>query len=212
MSLPLKIIGLGRYLPERIVPSAEVEALCGLPPGWIERRSGVRERHWATTETSSYMGAQAAREAVAQAGLALSDIDLILNASGTPEQAIPDGGPLIQRQLGLGGSGIPCLSVHNTTVNDNQTVAMRVEHLQPVGGPGQEFEPGGIVQVDAIDDHRSIAIEQDYPPVPGRPAHDRDDAARCTVPEVLWPATSGANNTWPPRAVTRLAPTTSSAR
>ena len=117
MSHPLKIVGLGRYLPERVVPSAEVETLCGLPDGWIERRSGVRERHWATTETSSYMGAQAAREAVAEAGLALNDIDLIINASGTPEQAIPDGGPLVQRQLGLGSSGIACLSVHATCLS-----------------------------------------------------------------------------------------------
>lgn len=115
--LPLKIIGVGRYLPERLVPSREVESLCGLPAGWIERRSGVRERRWVTGETSSCMGAAAAREAVASAGLALTDIDLILNASGTPEQAIPDGGPLIQRQLGLGASGIASLSVHATCLS-----------------------------------------------------------------------------------------------
>jgi 3-oxoacyl-[acyl-carrier-protein] synthase-3 len=115
--MPLKIMGLGRYLPERVVPSSEVEALCGLPAGWIERRSGVQERRWVTGETASSMGAAAAREAVADAGLALSDIDLILNASGTPEQAIPDGGPLIQRQLGLGASGLPCLSVHATCLS-----------------------------------------------------------------------------------------------
>jgi 3-oxoacyl-[acyl-carrier-protein] synthase-3 len=115
--MPLKIMGLGRYLPARVVPSSEVEALCGLPAGWIERRSGVRERRWVTGETASSMGAAAAREAVADAGLSLSDIDLILNASGTPEQAIPDGGPLIQRQLGLGASGLPCLSVHATCLS-----------------------------------------------------------------------------------------------
>jgi 3-oxoacyl-[acyl-carrier-protein] synthase III len=115
--LPLKIAGLGRYLPERVVTSHEVEGLCGLPVGWIERRSGVRERRWVTDETSSGMGAAAAREAVAEAGLALSDLDLIINASGTPEQAIPDGGPLIQRALGLGASGTPCLSVHATCLS-----------------------------------------------------------------------------------------------
>lgn len=63
------------------------------------------------------MGAQAAREAVADAGLALSDLDLIINASGTPEQAIPDGGPLVQRQLGLGQSGLASLSVHATCLS-----------------------------------------------------------------------------------------------
>lgn len=116
-SWPLKIVGVGRYLPERVVPSAEVEALCGLPAGWIERRSGVRERRWVSGETSSFMGAAAAREAVADAGIGWDEVDLILNASGTPEQAIPDGGPLIQRALGLGSSGIPCMSIHATCLS-----------------------------------------------------------------------------------------------
>lgn len=117
LDLPLKIVGVGRYLPPRVVLSSEVEALCRLPAGWIERRSGVRERRWADGETSSFMGAQAAREAVADASLSLTDIDLILNASGTPEQAIPDGGALIQRELGLGSSGIACMSVHTTCLS-----------------------------------------------------------------------------------------------
>ena len=46
MSLPLKILGVGRYLPKRVVTSAEVERLCGIKPGWIERHTGVRERRW----------------------------------------------------------------------------------------------------------------------------------------------------------------------
>src|SRR5256885_1686521 len=45
--LPVKIAGMGRCLPERIVPSAEVEALCGLPEGWSVSRNGVKERRWA---------------------------------------------------------------------------------------------------------------------------------------------------------------------
>jgi len=112
---PLHIASLGRYLPERIVPSEEVERLCGLPAGWVERKTGIKERRWASPrETNSFMGAQAAREALEKAGVGLHDIDLILNASGTQEQAIPDGGPLIQRELGLATSGIPCFSMHAT--------------------------------------------------------------------------------------------------
>ena len=45
------------------------------------------------------------REALDEAGVAVTEIDLILNASGTPAQTIPDGGPLLQRALGLGDSG-----------------------------------------------------------------------------------------------------------
>ncbi len=116
--LPLKIIGIGRYLPRRVVSSAEVEALCNLPAGWIVRNSGVGRRHWANEdETNSYMGAQAALEAIEDAGIHLRDLDLILNASGSSEQAIPDTAPLIQRQLGLGGSGIPCMTIHATCLS-----------------------------------------------------------------------------------------------
>lgn len=113
----IKIAGLGRYLPERIVSNDELEALCSLPRGWIERRNGVCERRRVSGETSSYMGAQAAREALDEAGMRLTDIDLILNASGTPEQAIPDTGALIQRQLGLGASGTTAMSVHATCLS-----------------------------------------------------------------------------------------------
>jgi len=118
-SLPMKIAGIGRYLPERIVTNAEVEQMIGLEPGMIEKTAaGVRERRWLDWPTSaSWMGAQAALEAVGDAGLTLDDIDLILNASGTSEQHIPDGGPLIQRHLGLGESGVACMSVHTTCLS-----------------------------------------------------------------------------------------------
>lgn len=115
--LPLKILGVGHYLPGRIVPSSELEQRCGLEPGWIAERQGVNERRRVTDETSSEMGAAAAREALDDAGLRPADLDLILNASGSPEQAIPDGAPLIQRRLGLGKSGIACYSVHTTCLS-----------------------------------------------------------------------------------------------
>ena len=47
VNLPLKIIGLGRYLPPRIVQSSELERIYALPAGWVERHNGVRERRWA---------------------------------------------------------------------------------------------------------------------------------------------------------------------
>lgn len=115
--LPIKIAGLGRYLPERVVCNPEIEALCHLPPGWVEAKTGIRERRWTSGETNSFMAAQAAREALANADLPPSAIELIINASGTQEQAIPDGGPLLQQQLGLGESGIPCFSVHATCLS-----------------------------------------------------------------------------------------------
>lgn len=117
LNIPLKIAGLGRYLPERVVENPELEALYNLRPGWVAHHNGVRERRRATSETNSSMGAAAGSEALAAAGLQITDIDLILNASGTAEQAIPDTGALIQRALGVGDSGIPCMSVHVTCLS-----------------------------------------------------------------------------------------------
>ncbi len=117
MSLPLKIMGVGRYLPKRVVPSSEVEKLCGLNAGWIEKRTGVRERRWVNGESHSFMAARAAEEALDDAGMKLSDIDLILNGSGTPEQAIPDLSALIQREMGAGLSGIACMTIHTTCLS-----------------------------------------------------------------------------------------------
>ena len=130
VNLPIKIIGLGRYLPSRVVPSSELEKMCNLPAGWVEHRNGVRERRWVTDETSSFMAAQAAREALDEAGLKPKDLSLIINASGTGEQAIPDTGALIQRQLGLGKSGIPAMTVHNTCLSFISAMDVAANFLQ----------------------------------------------------------------------------------
>ena len=111
LPLPLKIVGIGRYLPKRIVSSKELENRCGLPEGWCERKQGVRERRWVEDETVSFMAAEAAKEAIANAGTQSRDIDLIINTSQAFEQAFPEGGTLVQQQLQLGDSGIPCMSV-----------------------------------------------------------------------------------------------------
>ena len=115
--IPLQIAGVGRYVPEQVIPSTDLDRRMELREGWIEEKQGVTERRWVTDERASFMGAEAAREAVREAGLALADIDLILNASGSAEQAIPDGAPFIQQQLGLGDSGVACMSLHTTCLS-----------------------------------------------------------------------------------------------
>jgi 3-oxoacyl-[acyl-carrier-protein] synthase III len=109
--LPIKILGMGRYLPKRIIKSSELEERCGLEKGWCERKQGVRERRWVENETFAFMGAEAAREAAADAEVELSDIDLIIIAAQSFEMAVPEDGASIQNLLGLGNSGIPCIRV-----------------------------------------------------------------------------------------------------
>lgn len=111
---PLKITGLGRYLPDRVVTNDELEELCGLDEGRIAAsNAGVHRRRWAEDETTRSMGAEAARRAVDDAGIDWDDVDLLVNASAVPAQVMPDAAPLIQRELGLGESGMNCLSVRS---------------------------------------------------------------------------------------------------
>ena len=117
VQLPCQLLGYGTALPQRIVASSEVDVLCGLDSGWIEQHTGVKFRRWATAEDAISLGSLAAQRALRMANMEPNDIDLIINASGTPHQAIPDGGPLFQRALGLGNSGILSFSVHATCLS-----------------------------------------------------------------------------------------------
>jgi 3-oxoacyl-[acyl-carrier-protein] synthase III len=116
--LSVKIAGVGRYLPRRVVTSSELEEACGLEKGWCEIKQGIRERHWVSKdETQSYMAAEAAREAADEAGMDIAGIDLIISATSSPEHLVPDGSAFIQRQLGLGDSGVSCFSLHTTCMS-----------------------------------------------------------------------------------------------
>lgn len=107
----LQIVALGRCLPSRCVSNQELEPLLQRSAPWIEKRCGVRTRYWVNKETAPGLAAEAAREALLKSGLAVGDIDLVINASGTPWQVLPDGSAWQQRELGLNCSGF---SVHST--------------------------------------------------------------------------------------------------
>ena len=116
----VQILGTGTYLPKKICYSSDLEEELGLPKGYITKRNGVKTRRVADQskgETTSQMCAWAAKEALNAADLSAENIDLILFASASQEQAIPDTAPLIQEKLGLGESGIPCFSVHSTCLS-----------------------------------------------------------------------------------------------
>lgn len=115
--LPVTIAGLGSYLPERRVTNAELEERLGVSAEWIERATGVRERRYATHETSAGMGAAAARRAIERAGLRPDDLDAIIGASAGPQQAIPCTAALVQRELGARDGGSACFDINATCLS-----------------------------------------------------------------------------------------------
>jgi len=118
MKRNVKLLGTGAYLPERIVTASEMDRLINAKEGWSEKKSGVKQRHFVSgQETASYMGAEAAKEALKEAGITLGEIDCIIGASGTMEQPIPCNASLIQEALGKEAGGIPCFDINATCLS-----------------------------------------------------------------------------------------------
>ncbi len=113
----IKIIGTGKYLPSRIVKGEEVDRVLGLAPGSSESMSGIAQRRYITDETNSKMGALALMGAIENAHIRYEDLDAIICASGTMEQAIPCTAALIQRELNQSKSGTPCFDINSTCLS-----------------------------------------------------------------------------------------------
>lgn len=97
-----RIAGLGMYVPEKVVTSAELARQLNISEEWIVSRVGVRERHVAAEgEASSAQGAIAAERALANAGLAPDEVDLLIVATQTPDRPVPSAACVLQRRLGL---------------------------------------------------------------------------------------------------------------
>src|SRR5579862_7431447 len=94
--------GVGAFLPERVLTNAEIETMVDTSDQWIQQRSGIRQRHIAAPgETTSQLATRAAQAALRDAGLAASDIDLIVVATSTPDYTFPAVATQVQANLGL---------------------------------------------------------------------------------------------------------------
>lgn len=95
------IVGIGRYLPEKVVTNADLEKIMDTSDEWIRTRTGIEERRIADENTnSSDMGFAAAQKAIEDAGITPLDIDLILVATVTPDQPFPSVACMLQERLG----------------------------------------------------------------------------------------------------------------
>jgi 3-oxoacyl-[acyl-carrier-protein] synthase-3 len=95
------ITGTGRYLPDTVLPNSAFAATAGVDDAWILQRTGIRERRTAAPgEGTAAMGANAARHALASAGLAATDVHLIVVATSTPDHLTPPSACEIQASLG----------------------------------------------------------------------------------------------------------------
>ncbi|TXH96188.1 MAG: ketoacyl-ACP synthase III, partial [Pseudorhodobacter sp.] len=102
MTIRAVVKGVGHYLPERVVPNSEFEALVETSDEWIRSRSGIERRHFAAEgQTTADLGTRAAQAALADAGLQAADIDAIIVATSTADLTFPSCATMIQAGLGM---------------------------------------------------------------------------------------------------------------
>ncbi len=106
-----KIIGTGGYLPARVMPNSELEAMVDTSDEWIQTRTGIKQRHIAREDESTCdMTEAAALKAIEAAGIETDEIDLIVVATSTPDLIYPSTACLLQARLGL-RNGCPAFDV-----------------------------------------------------------------------------------------------------
>jgi 3-oxoacyl-[acyl-carrier-protein] synthase-3 len=98
---PTKIASLATYVPPRVLTNAELERMVDTSDEWIMQRVGIRERHIVDSGVAtSDLGSEAARAAIARAGLTPDDIGLIVVGTVTPDMMFPSTACLIQDKVG----------------------------------------------------------------------------------------------------------------
>ncbi|QIE59012.1 ketoacyl-ACP synthase III [Rasiella rasia] len=109
-----KISGVGHYVPENVVTNDDLSKLMETNDAWIQERTGIKERRHIKKgdgNSTSIMGAKAAKVALERANLAPNDIDMIVFATLSPDMYFPGGGVQIQEIMGM--RTIPALDVRN---------------------------------------------------------------------------------------------------
>lgn len=97
-----KISSVGHYLPEYRLTNFELEKMVDTNDEWIRTRTGISERRILKdpTKASAFMGAEASKEALEEAGVDPMEIDLIIVATVTPDYLFPATACLVQEMIG----------------------------------------------------------------------------------------------------------------
>ena len=107
MNKPLRaaITGLGAAVPKKVMTNADFEKILDTSDEWITQRTGIKERHVVSEgESTSSLATDAAKDALKDAGIKGSDLDLIICATISPEMIFPATACFVQQSLGASGA------------------------------------------------------------------------------------------------------------
>ena len=96
-----RIVGTGSYLPEKILTNRDLELAVDTTDEWIQTRTGIRQRHIADdSQKTSDLALKASQSALDAAGVAATELDLIVVATTTPDVVFPSTACFLQAKLG----------------------------------------------------------------------------------------------------------------
>ena len=105
-----RILGVGMYVPPRVVTNDDLSKIMATTNEWIIERTGIEERRWVDPgEGGAEMAAKASTQAMEKAGLGPKDIDMLILATLSPDANFPGTGVFAQRLLGL--REVPCYDI-----------------------------------------------------------------------------------------------------
>ena len=111
MTRGTRFLGVGSYVPERVVTNDDLTQWMDTSDEWIRSRSGIEQRHWVEPDetTTSDLGLEAATKAMAAAGVTPADLDMLIVATLSPDHDFPGTACFLQAKLGC--PGIPAIDV-----------------------------------------------------------------------------------------------------
>lgn len=113
----VSILGMGKYLPNKVVTADEMDSRLNLTAGWTLKKSRVKIRHHVENETASDMAVQAIYEALHNANIEKEELDCIISVAGTYEQPIPCNACLIKEKLEFKNNHIPAFDINSTCLS-----------------------------------------------------------------------------------------------
>lgn len=154
-----RAIGLGTYLPPRVVTNDDLSEVMETSDDWIVQRTGIRERRWVDADTTTTdLALEAANAAVADAGIESTDIDMIVFATLSPDHEFPGNACFLQAKMDL--PGIPAMDVRQQCTGfvyamSTADAMIRVGNADTVLVVGAEVHSKGL---DISDQGRDVSV------------------------------------------------------
>ncbi|MGE5833705.1 MAG: 3-oxoacyl-ACP synthase, partial [Acidobacteriota bacterium] len=137
---PVKIAGLARYVPPRVLTNADLERMVDTTDEWILQRTGIRERHLVDPGVAtSDLAVPASLEAIEQAGITAKDVGFIVVGTTTPDTIFPSTACTLQAKIGAMNAwgfdlGAACSGfTYAMSVGAQMVATGAVEHALVVG-------------------------------------------------------------------------------